>query len=176
MCLGYVYFRRKADWRQLTAIVFSLAGLSLLVESDSEAEEEDNRGESPVIGDAMMLIGTAFVGVSNVLQEYLVKDDSGEEIGIIDFLHNIGVAFTSFFLFCYNVFFCRTRATVLWICNFDNTRRNSRKERIIACNGQRRNDYILFTLRIFYGNLLYFNPFIFDNFQRDFYEFIAFNE
>ncbi|MBW0475939.1 hypothetical protein O181_015654 [Austropuccinia psidii MF-1] len=59
-------------WTQYLGVLICIAGLSLLVVSDM-ITDKNYEAQGKAVGDGLMLVGATFYGLSNALQEYLVR-------------------------------------------------------------------------------------------------------
>lgn len=88
MGLSYAFLKVRYRTLHYTGALVSLVGLGLLVLVDTLARGDggNEKASNRPLGDMLVVIGTTFYGVSNVAQEYMVKERSR-----IEFLANLGV-------------------------------------------------------------------------------------
>ncbi|KAJ1916291.1 hypothetical protein H4219_003859 [Mycoemilia scoparia] len=70
--LTFFLMKIRFHWSQYLGVIVCLVGLGLLIKSDMDSGK-NNKAKDAVKGDIFMLIGATCYGVSNTLEEYIVR-------------------------------------------------------------------------------------------------------
>ncbi|KAL2323817.1 hypothetical protein Fmac_022875 [Flemingia macrophylla] len=79
MLLTWLFLKTKYRFKKITGVVVCIAGLVLVVFSDVHADDRAS-GSSPRIGDLLVIAGATLYAVSNVSEEFLVKNADRVEL------------------------------------------------------------------------------------------------
>ncbi|KAJ0093209.1 hypothetical protein Patl1_26265 [Pistacia atlantica] len=87
MVLTWLFLKTKYRFKKITGVVVCVAGLVLVVFSDVHAGDRTD-GSNPRLGDALVIAGATLYAISNVSEEYLVKN--ADRIELMSFLGIFG--------------------------------------------------------------------------------------
>lgn len=76
----WIFLKTKYGWRKLFGVGVCVAGLVLVVFSDVHASDRQSKGPNPLKGDLLVFAGATLYAVSNVTEEYIVKEGSRVEL------------------------------------------------------------------------------------------------
>ncbi|KAJ7957372.1 Solute carrier family 35 member F1 [Quillaja saponaria] len=79
MILTWVFLKTKYRFKKITGVVVCLAGLVMVVFSDVHAGDRAG-GSNPRIGDLLVIAGSTLYAISNVSEEFLVKNADRVEL------------------------------------------------------------------------------------------------
>lgn len=79
MLLTWVFLKTKYRFRKITGVVVCVAGLVMVVFSDVHAGDRAG-GSNPRLGDVLVIAGSMLYAVSNVSEEFLVKNADRVEL------------------------------------------------------------------------------------------------
>ncbi|XP_020210217.1 solute carrier family 35 member F1 isoform X1 [Cajanus cajan] len=79
MLLTWIFLKTKYRFKKITGVVVCIAGLVLVVFSDVHASDRAS-GSNPRIGDLLVIAGATLYAVSNVSEEFLVKNADRVEL------------------------------------------------------------------------------------------------
>ncbi|BBG93556.1 Eukaryotic protein of unknown function D [Prunus dulcis] len=79
MLLTWVFLKTKYRFRKITGVVVCVAGLVMVVFSDVHAGDRAG-GSNPRLGDVLVIAGSTLYAVSNVSEEFLVKNADRVEL------------------------------------------------------------------------------------------------
>lgn len=77
--LTWMFLNTKYSWRQFVGIAICVGGLVAVIFSDVHADDRA-KGPSPVKGDLLVVAGSMLYAVSNVTEEFLVKNGDRNEL------------------------------------------------------------------------------------------------
>jgi len=85
LVLSALVLKARYRWMHFLGVAICVAGLALLVVSDLlEKRYSLGGGSNMALGDSLVLVGASFYGLSNVGQEYVVKNhDTTEFLGMV---------------------------------------------------------------------------------------------
>jgi len=86
MVLSRLVFKARYRWQQMAGVGLSLLGIVVLVVADLVTGRANSHAPNPALGDMLCLLAATLYGVSNVIQEFLVKESGG-----ISFLAVLGI-------------------------------------------------------------------------------------
>ncbi|XP_029458318.1 solute carrier family 35 member F2 isoform X2 [Rhinatrema bivittatum] len=86
MALSWFILRSRYRVIHFVAVAVCLSGVGAMVGADVLAGREENNGSNMLVGDILVLVGACLYAISNVCEEYIVKNLSREE-----FLGMLGV-------------------------------------------------------------------------------------
>ncbi|KAG9141356.1 hypothetical protein Leryth_001811, partial [Lithospermum erythrorhizon] len=90
--LTWLFLKTKYTLRKLTGVVICVAGLVLVIFSDVHAGDRSS-GSSPIKGDLLVIAGATLYGVTNVSEEFFVKNaDRTELLALLGFFGAIASA------------------------------------------------------------------------------------
>ncbi|KAH0992422.1 hypothetical protein GBA52_003905 [Prunus armeniaca] len=96
MLLTWVFLKTKYRFRKITGVVVCVAGLVMVVFSDVHAGDRAG-GSNPRLGDVLVIAGSMLYAVSNVSEEFLVKNaDRVELMAMLGFFGAIALPFVGF--------------------------------------------------------------------------------
>ncbi|BFG15666.1 hypothetical protein CerSpe_019400 [Prunus speciosa] len=79
MLLTWVFLKTKYRFRKITGVVVCVAGLVMVVFSDVHAGDRAG-GSNPRLGDVLVIAGSTLYAISNVSEEFLVKNADRVEL------------------------------------------------------------------------------------------------
>ncbi|KNA19491.1 hypothetical protein SOVF_061240 [Spinacia oleracea] len=84
MILTWLFLKTKYGWRKFVGVVICVAGLVMVVFSDVHRDERKENGSNPLKGDLLVFAGATLYAVTNVGEEFLVKNaDQVELMGML---------------------------------------------------------------------------------------------
>ncbi|KAK7819186.1 solute carrier family 35 member f1 [Quercus suber] len=96
MVLTWIFLKTKYRFRKIIGVIVCIAGLVLVVFSDVHAGDRAG-GSNPRKGDAIVIAGATLYAVSNVSEEFLVKNaDRVELMAMLGFFGAIALPFVGF--------------------------------------------------------------------------------
>ncbi|CAL0300430.1 unnamed protein product [Lupinus luteus] len=78
--LTWIFLKTKYRFTKLTGVAVCIAGLVLVVFSDVHSSDRASSGSNPVKGDLFIIAGATLYAVSNVSEEFLVKNADRVEL------------------------------------------------------------------------------------------------
>ncbi|XVE84568.1 hypothetical protein DITRI_Ditri17bG0023500 [Diplodiscus trichospermus] len=87
MLLTYIFLKTKYRFRKIAGVVVCVAGLVMVVFSDCHAGDRSG-GSNPRKGDSLVIAGATLYAVSNVSEEFLVKN--ADRVELMSFLGLFG--------------------------------------------------------------------------------------
>ncbi|XP_068122989.1 solute carrier family 35 member F2-like [Hyperolius riggenbachi] len=85
MVLSWFLFRTRFRWIHYVAVVMCLLGVVTMVSADVLSGREDGKAANKLIGDILVIVGASLYAVSNICQEYVVKN-----LTCVEFLGMLG--------------------------------------------------------------------------------------
>ncbi|KAK4266495.1 hypothetical protein QN277_027402 [Acacia crassicarpa] len=79
MLLTWLFLKTKYRFKKITGVIVCVAGLALVVFSDVHARDRAG-GSNPRIGDILVIAGATLYAISNVSEEFLVKNADRVEL------------------------------------------------------------------------------------------------
>ncbi|KAF7837144.1 solute carrier family 35 member F1-like [Senna tora] len=79
MLLTWIFLKTKYRFKKITGVIVCVAGLVLVVFSDVHAGDRAG-GSNPRLGDALVIAGATLYAISNVSEEFLVKNADRVEL------------------------------------------------------------------------------------------------
>ncbi|PPR95798.1 hypothetical protein GOBAR_AA24870 [Gossypium barbadense] len=116
MLLTYIFLKTKYRYRKIAGVIVCVAGLVMVVFSDVHAGDRSG-GSNPRKGDLLVIAGATLYAISNVSEEFLVKNADrvelmsflglfGAIISAIQIMINYPVQSNSGYMFCcFNFYF-----------------------------------------------------------------------
>ncbi|GAV69654.1 DUF914 domain-containing protein, partial [Cephalotus follicularis] len=87
MVLTWIFLHTKYRCKKITGVVICVAGLIIIVFSDVHAGDRSG-GSNPRIGDSLVIAGATLYAISNVSEEFLVKN--ADRVELMSFLGLFG--------------------------------------------------------------------------------------
>lgn len=82
--LTRLFLKTKYGWKKLGGVVICIVGIVMVVLSDVHSQDRKDKGSNPVKGDLLVIAGATLYAVTNVSEEYLVKNaDRVELMGML---------------------------------------------------------------------------------------------
>ncbi|KAL9247103.1 hypothetical protein vseg_020568 [Gypsophila vaccaria] len=78
--LTWLFLKTEYGWRKFAGVAVCVLGLVLVVFSDVHVDDRKERGPNPLKGDLLVIAGATLYGVSNVSEEFLVKNADRVEL------------------------------------------------------------------------------------------------
>ncbi|KAE9618604.1 hypothetical protein Lal_00047674 [Lupinus albus] len=78
--LTWIFLKTKYRYKKLTGVALCVAGLVLVVFSDVHSGDRASGGSNPLKGDLIIIAGATLYAVSNVSEEFLVKNADRVEL------------------------------------------------------------------------------------------------
>ncbi|URE41719.1 hypothetical protein MUK42_35199 [Musa troglodytarum] len=86
--LTWLFLKTKYGYRKFTGVAICVAGIVMVVFSDVHASDRSEGGPNPVKGDILVIAGATLYAVSNVGEEFIVKE--GDRIELMAMLGIFG--------------------------------------------------------------------------------------
>ncbi|TYJ44915.1 hypothetical protein E1A91_A02G018300v1 [Gossypium mustelinum] len=87
MLLTYIFLKTKYRYRKIAGVIVCVAGLVMVVFSDVHAGDRSG-GSNPLKGDLLVIAGATLYAISNVSEEFLVKN--ADRVELMSFLGLFG--------------------------------------------------------------------------------------
>lgn len=76
----WLFLKTKYGWKKLVGVVICVVGVVMVVLSDVHAQDRKDQGSNPLKGDLLVIAGATLYAVSNVSEEFLVKNADRNEL------------------------------------------------------------------------------------------------
>lgn len=78
--LTWLFLKTKYGWKKFVGVLVCILGVVMVVLSDVHAQDRKGQGSNPLKGDLLVIAGATLYAVSNVSEEFLVKNADRNEL------------------------------------------------------------------------------------------------